>query len=180
MAEYGYEGATIARIVDEASVPESSVYHYFGSKDGVLLRVMERGADRLFTALAAYPTPSGDHLEKLTKFCGVLKVELESRPDFLGLVTLLAIQPSGFGGEATRDVVRDVRGTALDLVRRHLIAVFGAAVAPAVLQQLARFALASIDGAILANKADDAPLGDVIDCLPAALVAVYAALTSRR
>ena len=29
----------------------SSVYHYFGSKDGILLAVMERGADRFFADL---------------------------------------------------------------------------------------------------------------------------------
>ena len=37
MAADGFEAATIARIVEEAGVPLSSVYHYYGSKDGVLL-----------------------------------------------------------------------------------------------------------------------------------------------
>src|SRR5213592_1598962 len=44
MAEHGYEAATLNRIVEASRVPVSSVYHYFGSKDGVLLAVMERGA----------------------------------------------------------------------------------------------------------------------------------------
>ena len=46
MATEGFEAATIARVVDEAGVPLSSVYHYYGSKDGVLLAVMQRGAER--------------------------------------------------------------------------------------------------------------------------------------
>ena len=29
----------------------SSVYHYYGSKDGILLAVMERGAERFFADL---------------------------------------------------------------------------------------------------------------------------------
>ena len=51
MAEHGFEAATLARVVTEAGIPMSSVYHYFGSKDGILLAVMERGADRFFTGL---------------------------------------------------------------------------------------------------------------------------------
>ena len=51
MAEHGFEAATLARVVAEAGIPMSSVYHYFGSKDGILLAVMERGADRFFADL---------------------------------------------------------------------------------------------------------------------------------
>ena len=41
----------MARVVEEAGVPLSSVYHYYGSKDGILLAVMERGAERFFADL---------------------------------------------------------------------------------------------------------------------------------
>ena len=51
MAEHGFEAATLARVVEEAGIPMSSVYHYFGSKDGILLAVMERGAERFFAGL---------------------------------------------------------------------------------------------------------------------------------
>ena len=51
MAEQGFEAATLARVVEEAGIPMSSVYHYYGSKDGILLAVMERGAERFFDDL---------------------------------------------------------------------------------------------------------------------------------
>ena len=51
MAEHGFEAATLARVVEEAGIPLSSVYHYYGSKDGILLAVMERGAERFFDDL---------------------------------------------------------------------------------------------------------------------------------
>ena len=51
MASRGFEAATIARVVEESGIPFSSVYHYFGSKDRILLAVMERGADRFFADL---------------------------------------------------------------------------------------------------------------------------------
>lgn len=52
MATRGFEAATLARVVEESCIPMSSVYHYyFGSKDRILLAVMERGADRFFADL---------------------------------------------------------------------------------------------------------------------------------
>jgi AcrR family transcriptional regulator len=51
MAEHGYNAATVAALVDEAGIPASSIYHYFGSKEGILLAVMERGAARFFESL---------------------------------------------------------------------------------------------------------------------------------
>src|SRR5512132_4102655 len=59
MAEHGFEAATLARVVEESGVPMSSVYHYYGSKDGILLAVMERGAERFFADLPEADRRSG-------------------------------------------------------------------------------------------------------------------------
>ena len=67
MAEHGFEAATVARVVEEAGIPLSSVYHYYGSKDGILLAVMQRGAERFFADLPdsgpAYRSPA-QHLAR--------------------------------------------------------------------------------------------------------------------
>src|SRR5438874_12691251 len=65
MAEEGFEAATVARVVDEAGIPMSSVYHYFGSKDGILLAVMERGAERFFADLGDADRRVGRPVEHL-------------------------------------------------------------------------------------------------------------------
>ena len=65
MAERGYEAATVASLVEEAGVPASSIYHYFGSKEGVLLAVMERGAERFFEALPDVGRRAGSQAEHL-------------------------------------------------------------------------------------------------------------------
>ena len=70
MAENGYGAATVAALVDEAGIPPSSVYHYFESKEGVLLAVMERGAERFFEGLPAFDRRLGsqtDHLEAVVE-----------------------------------------------------------------------------------------------------------------
>jgi AcrR family transcriptional regulator len=43
----------------------SSVYHYFGSMEGILLAVMERGADRFFTDLPPWNRRAGRPAEHL-------------------------------------------------------------------------------------------------------------------
>src|SRR4029079_7251189 len=68
IAEHGYEGATVSARVREAGIPASSIYHYFGSKEGVLLAVMERGAERFFDELPVADRRVGsqrDHLRAL-------------------------------------------------------------------------------------------------------------------
>src|SRR3954452_13391185 len=66
MAADGFEAATLARVVEEAGIPMSSVYHYYGSKDGILLAVMERGAERFFAGLPEPDRRLGSSAEHLS------------------------------------------------------------------------------------------------------------------
>ena len=94
MAEDGFEATTLARVVAESGIPESSVYHYYGSKDGILLAVMERGAERFFADLpesgpahrTSSPAPSD-------RACRPRAETLERHPNFLRLLIVFAIQP---------------------------------------------------------------------------------------
>src|SRR4029079_18504589 len=82
MAEQGYEAATVARLVEEAGIPPSSIYHYFGSKEGVLLAVMERGAGRFFEALPDIRSRQGSQIEHLRTLVQTTAATLEQNPDF--------------------------------------------------------------------------------------------------
>src|SRR5437899_10149649 len=93
MAEHGYDGTSVARVVKEAGIPISSVYHYFGSKDGVLLAVMERGADRFFADLPDVDERIGTAEEHLAAMIAALEAALDEHPDFLKLVVVMAAQP---------------------------------------------------------------------------------------
>src|SRR6476620_3053685 len=89
MGAEGYDSASLARIVEESEIPISSVYHYFGSKDGVLLAVMERGAERFF---ARVPDPDElirDPLTHLTRLVENVCDALEQESDFLRLVVVM-------------------------------------------------------------------------------------------
>src|ERR1700756_3439464 len=77
IAAHGYATASLASIVEEAGIPMSSMYHYFGSKEGVLLAVMERGAERFYAGLPALTPPTGTPEERLNAVIEALVAALE-------------------------------------------------------------------------------------------------------
>ena len=173
MAEHGYDGATVAALVDEAGVPASSIYHYFGSKEGVLLAVMERGAERFFEALPDLDRPLGSQAEHLQALVQTIAATLERNPDFLRILVVMATQPVNAEGGEVHRVVNRVRELALRRLRTQMDLVFGVDAASSAADQLARFALATFDGAFVASQASpQVELRELLDHLPAALIGV--------
>jgi AcrR family transcriptional regulator len=178
MAEDGFEAATLARVVAESGIPMSSVYHYYGSKDGILLAVMKRGAERFFDDLPDPDERMGPPAQHLTQVVSTVAEALERHPSFLRLLIVFAIQPPQTEGEVDA-VVGRVRETALVRLRKQLSLAFGDDPRSATIDQLARFALAAFDGAFIAARTDPgATLETVLRPLPTALVAVRRRLTS--
>src|SRR5271165_5296030 len=178
MATRGFEAPTLARVVEEAGIPMSSVYHYFGSKEGILLAVMERGADRFFADLPDLTRRPGDPAqEHLARTVSAATRTLEGHPDFLRLLIVFAAQPPATGEGEIQAVVRRIREHALDLLRAQIAAAFGDDPRSPVTDQLARFALAAIDGAFVAIQADHgAAPGRLLAPLAPSLVASRRAL----
>lgn len=177
MAEKGYGAATVAALVEEAGIPASSVYHYFDSKEGVLLAVMERGAERFFDVLPALGTRAGSQSDHLQALVEAVADALERNPDFLRILIVMATQPVNAEGGEVHRVVDRVREMALNRLRAQMQVVFGVDRDGAEADHLARFALAAFDGAFVANQSDpEVRLGDLLRHLPAALTAVRRAL----
>lgn len=174
MAEHGYAGATMSLIVEAAEVPASSIYHYFGSKDGVLLAVMERGADRFFAQIPEPTERLGTPEQHLRAVAETLKAALEASPDFLRLLIVMATQPPTGEAEETLAVVRRVRQEADRRLRGQYALAFGADPDTAKARSVSRFTLAMIDGAFVAVQADPRMrIAQVLDQLPPAVVAVH-------
>ena len=180
MAEHGFQAATLARVVTEAGIPMSSVYHYYGSKDGILLAVMERGAERFFADLPdpdRRPGHPARAQESLARAVSATTRTLERHPDFLRLLIVFAAQPPAAGEGEIQAVVCRVREHALDLLREQIAVAFGDDPRSPVTDQLARFALAAIDGAFVASQADHgATLEQLLQPLAPSLVAARRAL----
>jgi AcrR family transcriptional regulator len=179
MAEHGYAGASINAIVKEAGIPISSVYHYFGSKDGVLLAVMERGAHRFFADLPDVDQRVGTPEEHLTTMTNMLVAALEEHPDFLKLVVVMAAQPPAGDAAHAHEVVTRVRDLALGRLRKQLAIAFERDPRNAAIGRLARISLALIDGAFIAHQADHhVKLSTLVQHMPAVLVALEAELSA--
>jgi AcrR family transcriptional regulator len=172
MAADGFEAATIARVVEESGVPLSSVYHYYGSKDGVLLAVMERGAQRFFTDLPDPDRRVGRPADHLRRVVVTAAQALERHPHFLRLLVAFAVQPSGAGDGRVDAVVGRVREVAITRLRKQIALAFQDDPRSATTDQLARFALAAFDGAFVASQSDrGVALKSVLEPLAASLVA---------
>lgn len=177
MAERGYEAATITRIVELSGVPMSSVYHYFQSKDGVLLAVLERGAARFIASLDLPAEPLGDPYEHASAMSARLASALADNPWFLRLLIVLAVQPRGERDPEADATIDRARVAALSAIREQIAVAAGIdAEAPAA-RQLALFALAIFDGAFIASQPDSPDaLAAVLDLLPDAMLAAAARL----
>jgi AcrR family transcriptional regulator len=173
MAEQGYEAATVARLVEEAGIPPSSIYHYFGSKEGVLLAVMERGAERFFDELPVIDRRIGSQADHLRAVVDTVATTLERNPDFLRILVVMAAQPINAGQGEVHRVVNRVRERALVGLRAQMGVVFGLDADGKEADHLARFALAAVDGAFVAYQSrPEVTLAGLLEHLPAALIAV--------
>jgi AcrR family transcriptional regulator len=174
MAEQGYEAATVAALVKASGIPLSSIYHYFGSKNGVLSAVMERGADRFFSSLQLPQERIGTPREHLAACVKIAGDALAEHPDFLRLLMALALQPPGGDEHDVRTVVRRVRETARTGLAAQAALAFGIRPDGRKAKELSRVALAYFDGAFIATQSDDgADLKRLLAHLPAGLVAVH-------
>jgi AcrR family transcriptional regulator len=173
MSEQGFQAATVAALVQRSGIPPSSIYHYFGSKEGVLLAVMERGAERFFAVMPQPDRRVGSQVEHLRALVATGAATLERHPDFLRIALVMATQPANAGEGKVHEVVNRVRELALVRLRAQMQIVFGLDAESEAADHLARFALAAVDGAFVAHQAlPELKLGELLEHLPVALLAV--------
>ena len=145
MATRGYAATSINDIRKACGLPPSSIYWHFGSKEGVLAAVMERGADRFF---AAIPTP-----EDAEGQLAVLSTLQSQHPDFLRLFYMLSLERSDDPSVAA--VLRRVRDTAITRFRDVITGLVPADAPPSkaqrVVNELTALAVALSDGVFFAE-----------------------------
>jgi len=145
MATRGYAATSISDIRKACGLPPSSIYWHFGSKEGVLAAVMERGADRYFAAI-----PKEAEFDR--QLAAVIELQ-EQHPEFLRLFLLLSLERSH--EPAVTEVLRRVRDQAITRFRDAIAQLMPDDVPPAktrrVVTELAAIATALSDGIFLAE-----------------------------
>jgi AcrR family transcriptional regulator len=145
MATRGYAATSISDIRKACGLPPSSIYWHFGSKEGVLAAVMERGADRFFAAI-----PTGVTGEQQLAVTARLQAD---HPDFLRLFYMLSLERSD--DPAVAEVVRRVRDTAIARFQDGIGQLLPAGTPPKkadrVVTEITAFAVAVSDGIFFAE-----------------------------
>jgi AcrR family transcriptional regulator len=145
MATRGYAATSISDIRKACGLPPSSIYWHFGSKEGVLAAVMERGADRFFAAI-----PTSDDVEDQLAALSQLQSQ---HPDFLRLFYMLSLERNNDPTVAA--VIRRVRDTAIRRFREAITQLVPADVPRArserVVTELTTLAVALSDGVFFAD-----------------------------
>ena len=145
MATRGYAATSISDIRKACGLPPSSIYWHFGSKEGVLAAVMQRGADRFFAAI-----PTSEDAETQLAVLSTLQAQ---HPEFLRLLYMLSLERSV--DPAVSAVVRRVRDTAIARFRDAITQLLPADAPPAkadrVVRELTAFAVALSDGVFFAE-----------------------------
>jgi len=145
MSERGYAATSISDIRTATGLPASSIYWHFGSKEGVLAAVMERGANRFFA--------QQDHSDDFETRRAVTAKLLAQHPEFLRLFYMLSLERND--DDAVTAVIRRVRDTAITGFRDAIALLLPDGLTPEraekVLTELAAFATACSDGVFLAG-----------------------------
>ncbi|MEH3153943.1 MAG: helix-turn-helix domain containing protein [Gordonia paraffinivorans] len=148
----GYAGTGISAIASQAGVHSGSIYHAFGSKQGLLDAVMTTVADRAFSAIRPHgddgDVPIGDRLRDTAQ-------SLVADPVFLRLFLLLALEKTD--DEDVRRVVESVRSRARATVTAALHPVFDdldEEVRRIALDAAGRIALILLDGVFVSHQLD--------------------------
>lgn len=156
MAAHGFTGASISRIEKASGLPASSIYWHFGSKDGVLLAMMQRGADRFFAAIPHASEFAGTPFERVEAALAEAARQLDKEPQFLRLLITLGLQHGD--DEQVMTLIREVRRRARSRVEEALVAALDALPEEeraAAAAEIAQFGMAVGDGAFVSHQIDE-------------------------
>jgi AcrR family transcriptional regulator len=159
-AAHGFAGTSISAIRNASGAVPSSIYWEFGSKEGILVAVLEDSATRWLEqarvcAVRAMAQPSPSATLRLGAYLDYLADALAERPEFLRLLLLLSLERRDVD-ERSLQAIRQVRQSAIE----SLAALYAEAgiVDPVVREsaviELARASLAFFDGAFVAAQVD--------------------------
>jgi AcrR family transcriptional regulator len=158
MTERGFSGTSISAVSERSGLPSSSIYWHFGSKEGLLAAVVEEGAQRWFDGLPRWEALEGRPLERGRQMMEATARALETHPEFLRLLFLIALERRDIDADSLAAIAR-VRGMARKGLERTADAILAAAGLPdprPVAAETASLALAMIDGIFLQHHIEPA------------------------
>jgi AcrR family transcriptional regulator len=156
MAERGFAGTSIAAVSQRSGLPSGSIYWHFESKEALLGAVVEEGARRWFDSFPHFKDRLTDPVERTAAIFESIEASLESQPEFLRLLLLIALERREVDPTSLA-VIRRVRDLALEHIRKILVVLLAPLKlrnAARVADEFARLVLVVADGAFVAHHID--------------------------
>lgn len=153
MSEYGYDGASISRIIEATGLKRSSLYWQFDSKAAIAAAVMERGARRFFDATPLRRRRGGPGA-RLRSYLQDIADSLDEHQEFLRLFQILVLTNRD---PQIAEVLEGVPAEARTRMREFIASAFedeGPERAWRVAERLAPLGVALFDGCFLAAQID--------------------------
>ncbi|RZU60494.1 TetR family transcriptional regulator [Zhihengliuella halotolerans] len=182
MSERGFEGTAMSALCKETGLPASSIYWHFGSKDGLLEAVMERGGEQFFTS---FPDPGdaaepADKLRRFVRSTGAWLLEESRNGQFLQLqlrfrLSRRAPLAEKFAAKADAGMQKSI-----EYVRAWIAYAYaseGEEVAQRLAAETAHFAVAMLDGVFIMVYDDDRV--DAVEMIDDAAEALVSRVESR-
>ncbi|MCO1337574.1 hypothetical protein BJH93_01485 [Kocuria polaris] len=183
MSERGFEGTAMSALCKETGLPASSIYWHFGSKDGVLEAVMERGGQQFFTSFPEHGDNEEAAAEKLRRFVRSIGAWLLEEPrngQFLQLQLRFRLSrraPLAEKFNAKADAGMQMSIAYVKQWIAYCYASEGEAIAERLAAETAHFAVAMLDGVFIMVYDDDRV--DAVEMIDDAAEALVSRVESR-
>lgn len=152
--ERGYSGTTVSALCKRSGLLVSSVYHHFGSKDGVLAAVVKRESERFFGELPQWKDYAGaDTVEDFRSFMHAVGSAIREDPKFFRVLVTLTMEPADIS-EETIDSIRRVREGGRDYLYDPISAMVSALGSSRDPLEIAMFCLATLEGSAIGRRVD--------------------------
>lgn len=172
MSERGYAATPIDVICREVNVSPPTIYHHFGSKEGLLAAVVERSVSEWYADLEAAVPPGS---ESIDRFADAMADSMRNRPDILRLILIMGLDRTS-ANASVRETVQKVRRQAIEHLTDRMNRILGV-LGGDFNEKLARFLLVQLDGIFVAREIDDREdIEELLSMMRTAFIAVGAQL----
>lgn len=117
-AQHGFAGARIDKIVRKAGTNPRMIYHYFGSKSGLYVAVLEDALGNLRAQELALDVEHLDPLEGLVQLFDFMNDHFEANRSLVSLLTNENLQKARYMRKST--MIREMSSPVLSMIARFI------------------------------------------------------------
>ena len=120
IARRGYHRTRISDIAQEAGVAYGLVYHYFGSKENILVSIFENIWERFGHRIERISASKKTTVEKLTEISDYMLDTCIARPDLIRLLVQEVVRGNNIENFPEMEIVKKIIGMIENIFRRGI------------------------------------------------------------